>query len=351
MSLSSMKQKQSSDIVRCAVIGCGRIGSSLEDDRLREKPASHAGAIAYNRDTRLVGGVDPDPDARSAFAKRWHLAPVSVFENAERMLETLHPDIVHIASDTETHIPLLETCLAAGVPVIVLEKPVGVSLEEARRALPRVEKAEREGRSRVIVNHERRFSLDYRMLRSIIASGELGTLRAIHSRLYMGLNKPPAQVLWHDGTHLVDIITFLAGPWDVTAVQGDPEDRGNPFMASGKTRERVDAALVTLDCSPGRDFLGFELDVDFSSGRIRAGNGIWEVWKSEPSPWYEAFRSLRPTKDRRWRKPRKTGYFANMMAHAVACVRDPAEPAESSFRDGLAALELLDSIRAKRTIR
>jgi hypothetical protein len=46
---------------------------------------------------------------------------------------------------------------------------------------------------------------------------------------------------------------------------------------------------------------------------------------------------------------RKTGYFANMMAHAVSCVRNPSVPAESSFRDGCTALEILDAILAKRT--
>ena len=211
-----------------------------------------------------------------------------------------------------------------------------------------MEKAEREGSSRVIINHERRFSRDYRLLRSIIESGELGGLRAIHSRLYMGLKKPPAQVLWHDGTHLVDIITFLAGPWDITAVQGDPDDTVKPFMALGKTRERDETALVTIDCSPGRDFLAFELDIEFSSGRIRAGNGIWEVWKSKPSPFYEQFRSLRLDPREKAHKG-KTGYFANMMSHAVDCFRNPATPAESSFSDGVSALEILDSIIGKPT--
>jgi len=346
---ASEERKKPIKKIRCVVIGCGRIGSSLEDDRLREKPASHAGAIAKNRETVLVGGADPEPEARIEFARRWKLPLSSVYETAEQMLETLRPDIVHIASDTESHISLLKTCLADRIPVIVLEKPVGMSLEEAKDLLPLVEQAEQEGTSRVIVNHERRFSRDFRFLRSIIESEELGTLKAIHSRLYMGLEKPPAQVLWHDGTHLVDIITFLAGPWDVTAVQGNADHTENPFMALGETRNREETALVSIDCSPGRDFLGFELDVEFSSGRIRAGNGIWEVWKSEPSPWYEAFRSLRPVRGRNWRKMQNTGYFANMMAHAVTCFRDPSVPAESSFRDGVAALEILDAIRSTRT--
>lgn len=329
--------------VRCAVIGCGRIGSSLQDDRLREKPASHAGAIAQNRETVLVAGADPDAGARHAFGRRWRLPASALFESAEKMLETAAPDIVHIASDTDTHIPLLETCLAARVPVIILEKPVGESLEQAQAALPLVQAAQNAGTSRVIVNHERRFSADYRELRGIIDSGTLGTLKAVHARLYMGKTKKPADVLWHDGTHLVDLVSFLAGRWEITAVHGDGDNTTDPFFSLGKTTGRDETALITIDSSPGRDFLAFELDCEFSSGRVRAGNGIWEVWSSKPSPFYEQFRSLCLTRSGRGKRT-KTGYFANMLAHAVDCYRNPATIAVSSFEDGMAALQILHTI-------
>lgn len=336
--------------IRCAVVGCGRIGSSLEDDRLREKPASHAGAVAGNRETVLVAGADPDPDARSAFAKRWKLPASSVYATAEELFDTEKPDIVHITSDTDTHTPLLISALEHRVPVIVLEKPVSEDLSGARSALSMVEAAEKEGTSRVIINHERRFSDNYRRLRASIAGNEFGTLKALHCRLYMGLAKKPAQVLWHDGTHLVDIITFLAGDWEVTAVHGDSADTAAPFLAVGKTLSRNEPALITLDCSPGRDYLSFELDGEFSSGRVRIGNGIWETWKSMPSPYYETFRSLTCTSRGDRRMIRKTGYFSNMINHAVECFRNPETPAESSYRDGLAALEILDTIIGNRTL-
>lgn len=327
--------------IRCAVIGCGRIGSSLQDDRLREKPASHAGAIAQNRETVLVAGADPDAEARHAFGRRWRLPASALYETAEKMLKAESPDIVHIASDTDSHIPLLRTCLAVHIPVIILEKPVGESLKQAQAALPLVQAAQNAGTSRVIVNHERRFSADYRELRSIISSEELGILKAIHARLYMGKTKKPADVLWHDGTHLVDLVSFLAGHWEVNAVHGDSNSTTDPFFSLGKTTGRNETALITIDSSPGRDFLAFELDCEFASGRVRAGNGIWEVWKSEPSPFYEQFRSLRRIKNGR---RGKTGYFANMLAHAVSCFYNPATPSISTFEDGVAALEILQTM-------
>ncbi len=344
--------------VRCAVIGTGRIGSSLETDRFREKPASHAGAVSRDPNAVLVAGADIDPDRLAAFGRLWRLPDSALFDDADSMLSAAAPELVSIAADTEAHVPLLMLCLEREVPVIVLEKPVGADITEARGALAAVEAAERAGTSRVLVNHERRFARDWRRAREILRTRELGELRSVHARLYMGLRKTPARVLWHDGTHLADILSFLLGPWSVQAVHGDPDDATGNLLAVGRTgaigadgavgTAGADAgqnrASIVLDVSPGRDYLAFEIDFDCSSGRLRCGNGVWELWKSEPSRLYEEFRSL-ALKSRPGKTPyRTTGYFSGMMAHAVALARDPLLPVESSFRDGLSALETLDAI-------
>lgn len=358
--------------IRCAVIGTGRIGSSLETDRLREKPASHAGAIARNRDTVLVAGADCDGDNLAAFGALWRLPKEALFPDATAMLDAVKPDIVNIAADTEAHIPLLKLALDSRVPVIVLEKPVGVSVAEAREILGAVDEAEREGTSRIVVNHERRFAADYRRARDFIRSGELGRLLTINARLYMGKAKASEKVLWHDGTHLVDVISFLAGPWDCVATRGDVTATAGNFFAFGETRPvaardsdasgdsgegRARGATpaagdkpgerpvsIVIEASPGRDHLAFELDLSFSEGRVRVGNGAWEVWKSEASRYYENFRSLALIEGKAGRGYGKTGYFSGMMAHAVALFRDPTLKGESTFRDGLAAIEILDRI-------
>jgi predicted dehydrogenase len=326
--------------IRCAVIGTGRIGSSLETDRLREKPASHAGAISRGPDTALVAGADPDADNLAVFGRQWRLPPSALFSDPGEMLDAVKPDIAHIAADTESHVPLLLLALERKVPVIVLEKPVGATLAEARGALAAVELTEKAGTSRVVVNHERRFAADYRRAREYIRSGTLGKLLSAQGILHMGLTKPPAQVLWHDGTHLVDALSFLIGPWDVTGSIGDVRSGTGNFLVLGKGPESVS---VVIDASPGRDHLAFELDLGFCSGRIRVGNGIWEVWRSEPSRYYESFRSLTLTEGKPGQGFGKTGYFSGMMAHAVELFRNPTLPGESTYGDGLRALELLDA--------
>lgn len=334
--------------IRCALIGTGRIGSSLETDSFREKPASHAGAIRHNRETLLVAGADPDIENLARFGKLWHLKPSALFTDARTMIDEVCPDIVHIASNTEEHIPLLRLAIEKKVPVIVLEKPIASTIEEARNLLPAVDEAERTGTSRIVVNHERRFASDYRSVRNIVTSGELGTLLSIHGRLFMGMKKSPEQVLWHDGTHLVDIITFLAGNWDVCKTMGDAASPSDNFIVLGETHAEITEATppvsIILETSPGRDHLVFELDLSFSAGRIRIGNGTYEIWKSKPSRLYEQFRSLALVRGKPGVGYGKTEYFSQMMRHAASLFHDPSLPGESTFRDGLSALELLNKI-------
>lgn len=336
--------------IRCAVIGTGRIGSSLETDSLREKPASHAGAIARNRACALVAGADPDADALAAFGRLWKLPREALFSDARAMLDSVKPDIVHIAADTDEHVPLLRLALEREVPVIVLEKPVAASIAEAKGVLPLVEEAEALGTSRVVVNHERRFAADYRAARALIRSSELGPLRSLHARLYMGKAKTPEAVLWHDGTHLADIITFLTGAWDVSAVHGVASSKAGTFLAIGETlappAPGEPPVSIVVDASPGRDHLVFELDLSFASGRLRIGNGVFEAWRSAPSRLYERFRSLELSRGKPGKGWGKTGYFSGMQAHAVDLFRDSSLPGESTFQDGLGALELLERMIA-----
>ena len=140
--------------LRCAVVGLGRIGSTLEDDRLREKPASHAGAIRANRNCALVAGCDLRPDRREAFARRWGCR--EVFGELGPMLEAHHPDILHLATPAETHGRLIAEAAASGIPVIICEKPLCPTAAEARKAVALC----RDAGAALMVNHERRYSRD-----------------------------------------------------------------------------------------------------------------------------------------------------------------------------------------------
>ena len=319
-------------LIRCALVGLGRIGVTLEDDPLREKPASHWGAVSFNRQAVLCGAVEPEKDRVEEFLKREPGCPV--FDNLNTMIDAVSPDIIHIASDTETHMSLLSAALDRNVPVVVCEKPLANSLEEAEAVLPLLDSSE----SSVLINHERRFSRDYREVRGLIREKAFGELLSINARLYMGKTRPVSKILYHDGTHMLDILRFLCdGDLEILHSTGRPHDKGGPLMVlarSGKTD-------IVLDISGGRDHLVFEMDLSFEKGRIRVGNGVYELWSSEESPYYSGFRSLKCSMSG-WSG--RTAYFSAMMNHAIELYRNPGRKSESSFRDGLEVMRLIDCI-------
>lgn len=318
--------------VNCAIAGLGRIAVSLEDDPLREKPASHLGAIEYNRTTVLAGASDPDEEKRASFSLKHPDCPV--FADTQEMINFCSPDILHIATDTETHMSILKIALDHKIPVIVCEKPLSNSLAEAEEMLELVDTSE----SAVLINHERRFSRDYQEVHGLIRDKAFGELLGINARLYMGRTRPAADILYHDGTHMLDIIRYLcAADLEILHCSGDPYKKKSSLAVFAKAGN----CNVNLDISGGRDHLVFELDLSFESGRVRIGNGVYELWTSEESPYYSGFRSLKNNCSG-WSG--RTAYFSAMMNHALELYINPGRKSASSFRDGLRVIELIDEI-------
>ncbi|MDR1785920.1 MAG: Gfo/Idh/MocA family oxidoreductase [Spirochaetaceae bacterium] len=323
--------------IPAAVIGLGRIGSLLEEDPLREKPCTHAGAIAASGDCFLAAGMDTDRDRRDAFARTWGCP---VFDSAEAMLREARPRIVHVATHPDTH---LDYCLLAercGVPVVVCEKPLADTLGKARKiaAIPK------RSSTRILVNHERRYALDYQTMKAVIDSGVLGPLRSVSGTLYMGRGRPIIDVLWHDGVHLVDIAAFLFGGTAAHTSRAGASlgaRSGSVFLGGEIRRRDAEAVPFCLEAGGGRDHIVFEVGGSFERGRIRIGNGVYEVWKSVESPYAAGFRSL-ALETGAFAGP--TGYFARMIDDAARLVGDPRGEPLSSAATALGAIEYLTSV-------
>ena len=316
----------------CAIIGLGRIASLLEDDSRREKPASHAGAVAAHAEARLTAGMDSDPERRELFSKRWNVE--AVYDDAALMLAETRPDILHICTHADSHLDYLKLAVRSKVPVVVLEKPVSLSLRKARH----MRKVLAAGKTRVVVNHERRYSRDYLSALKLIQSEEFGLVRSVTARLYMGRERPVEAVLLYDGTHLFDIISFLLGaPVGRIRKAGGGRD-SRTLIASAECA----GVPVLAEVGSGRDHVVFEIDISFETGRLRIGNGLYEVWESGESPFYDNMRSL---KLRDTPRESLTGYFSGMFEDAVCLVKDPHAVPVSSYDDGVESLRIVEMIK------
>lgn len=339
--------------IKAALLGLGRIAWSLESDPRREKPATHAGALARLPGVILTGAWDSSPEARREFLKgpfgtwgqtSWksrypwesRMAPSTDFQSAAEMLETLRPDLVCVATWPDSHYELVKACVDSDVGAVVCEKPLAPTLEEARKI------AALEGtgpsRTRILVNHERRYARDWQWIKARMDQKTYGEVLSLRGRLYLGRSRKPGLTLLHDGTHLVDILRYLTGKeWTGTSVTGDPLEPGGTLIYLGKMGDLP----TVLEIGGGRDHMVFEVEVNTSRGRLVVGNGVLQAWESRPAAWASGFRSLAPRKVPRFQT---TGYFLNMMTDAAACARDVRRIPFSQAADGLAALETIGDL-------
>ena len=315
-------------------VGAGRIASLLEDDPLREKPATHAGAVHRHPRLRTTGVYDTNEERRSAFVERWGAAG---YTTAEEMLAHGQPQLLVVATHPDSHERYVRLAARHGVPVVICEKPVAHTLASARR----IARLERRGSIRVVVNHERRFSQDYRMARQAVADRRYGSLVAVSARLFFGSRGRHDRVMLHDGTHLIDAINFLTG--DTVRFRrrfGRYRSRRGSTFLYGRLRKQ--SLPVALEVGAQRRYLLFEVLLSFSDGEIRLGNGEFAVSRAVESPFYTGYRSLQS--DQR-RVPEPTGYFEGMVAEAVRLLDNATAVSESSARDGLVVLRELHRLR------
>ena len=226
--------------VGVGIIGFGRIG------------AEHAGWLAASRNARAVAVADATP-ARQALARDRGL---TVYGTPAELLADPAVQAVLAATPTAMHSEHAGAALLAGKHVLV-EKPMALDLAQARE-LARIA---RERGLVLSVFHNRRWDADYLTVRRAIASGALGRLINVESRLgqWASCVGPAAREyrpgwrneaafggggLYDWGSHFVDQLWRLM--WPARPVRVFAQLRGNVW-----TQDCDDFARVLIDFDTG----------------------------------------------------------------------------------------------------
>jgi predicted dehydrogenase/nucleoside-diphosphate-sugar epimerase len=127
--------KTAAEPLKIALVGCGKMG------------LNHVKAINACSGARLVAVADPAADL--AALRSTLPAGVQVFSSTSEMLQTVHPDVVHVVTPPATHTEIATLCLRHGSHVYV-EKPFTLSAADAADVL---DAAERAGKS-VCAGHQ-----------------------------------------------------------------------------------------------------------------------------------------------------------------------------------------------------
>ncbi|HEY1170936.1 MAG TPA: Gfo/Idh/MocA family oxidoreductase [Verrucomicrobiae bacterium] len=198
--------------LRAALIGCGRIGAHTPD-RLRQTipagwiPVNHAEAMQANSGLELVAVCDARQESAETTAKEMGVA--AAFTDYRQMIQTVKPDIVSIATRTEGRCEIVAYAAQQGVRGIHVDKPLGRSMVECRKALQSVE----QHGTKLSYGTTRRCMDVFRLVKSLIAAGEIGELRQITIELGR------AALLWSH-PHSFDLMVYFATGREALGVQG-----------------------------------------------------------------------------------------------------------------------------------
>lgn len=190
---------------KIALVGCGRISKR------------HIQVLTKMPSIDLVAVCDVNADRAKAAA-----GPLGIpfFIDALEMVKEVKPDIVSILTDSGSH-PRVGAQLAEHVPVLVIEKPMALALEDADQL---IECCERAG-TRLFVVKQNRYNPPIVLLKQALDRGRfgklvLGTVRIRWSRSQEYYNQDPWRGTWkldggvltNQASHHIDLLQWLMGP-------------------------------------------------------------------------------------------------------------------------------------------
>jgi predicted dehydrogenase len=221
-------------MIRCAIAGLGRWGRSLVE------AAQRGGRL------QITHAVEPNAEAARAFCAGHGL---KLADNLDAVLGDGAIEAVLLATPHSQHLSQVIAAAKAGKQVFC-EKPLALRREHAMRMFEACRKAG----VVLAVGHNRRFWPSLRMLREIVASGELGTIlhveghnsnensNVITTGWRLSPEESPGGGLTGAGLHVLDAFVSLLGPARQVFARLHQHQAGPPPL---------DTALLAIDFASG----------------------------------------------------------------------------------------------------
>ena len=273
---------------RAGIIGLGFIGGADQvsgdalGQRVPDLDGTHFASLSNHPRVDLVAGSSRDPGRRERFAQR---AGATTYADWNEMLAQESLDIVSVATYAPVHADPTVAGAKHGVRAIYCEKPIATRLSDAERMI----EACAEAGALLVLNHQRRFNLNHRRLRELIAGGGLGDLTS-------GLLQWGSGRLGNVGTHMIDALLMLTGR-KIEAVSGTldlagkPDCRGPAFRDPGGwgVIKLGGGIMVTVDAGDYAAVPG-QITLNGTEGRaISDGSSITlEYWDGRRDHWDSA---------------------------------------------------------------
>lgn len=312
---------------RAVILGAGNIGGgydSLEEDN----SLSHAKAYKKNSKTQLLGFFDQEKEHAKKQAIKWDVDCFNTMEEAMK-----ESDIVSICTPDETHLQLFERVLSNRPKAIILEKPFGMNLEQAKQMKNMAQDTE----TKVFLNYPRGYNPKICQIKEDILSGKYGEFINGTGKYGKGLI--------HNGSHLLHIIEFLTGeqfvPDKILKAYKDGQgiDYNYDFILNGKN-----GSTFLMTSIPSKFYTIFEWELLFEKARIQFMDSGFSVKTQikEPNPLFSGYFQL----GRERTESTQYHYYMNHVIENVVGVLDGIQEPKVSIREGHRVMELIEMIRS-----
>ena len=311
--------------IRCAVIGCGRIGCGFDDDS-NGIVRTHAGSYYKNSKTKLVALCDMDTNKLKKYGAKYHIS--GLYVQSSDMFKKEDIECVSICTLVETHLELVKEAAKFNIKGIFLEKPISSTLQQAQKIIEICKKH----KISLVIDHQRRFDPFYNIIKQLIQQKKFGEIQIIN--VYYGSG------IANTGTHLFDILRLFFG--EIISIQAT--------LSKNNSNNSIDPNLdITLEFSnkticriQALDYGNyglFEMDILGTLGRIKldlASNQIEYFTINDKNSL--VYKKLIPSKIRIKRSHHSAIELG--VQNLIESIRTKKEPQSTGY-DGYKSLELI----------
>ena len=246
-------------MLNAAIIGFGDIGYYLSKDKKRKQTWSHFEAYELIDKIELRAIVEINQKKIDFIKKNY--PQIFVFQNIEKLINSnLNIDIISICTPTKTHFKILNKSLKLKPKIIICEKPICSSVNEAKKII----RIFKQKKIKVVVNHQRRFEKNFLIVKKIIEKNKIGKI--------ININGIYTSKIVSIGTHLIDcirMITKLEPKYTYSIFKNkngikDPSVSGILYFNNETT--------CSIQAVGSKYKYIFEIDIIGSKGRVRIIN-------------------------------------------------------------------------------